>query len=613
MFPKFFLFLCSILISCLAMPVKAHAFFDWFSSLSPKAKRAQKILEGFDAKIEQALKDFDVPGLSIGIVVDGDVVLAKGYGMRDLERNLPVTSDTIFGIGSCTKAFSTFAIGTLIEEGLMEWDQPVCDILPEFCLSSQYATRNVTIRDLVTHRSGMARHAYMWYNSKCSRQELLKRLRYLEPACDIRERYIYGDLMYMVAGLAVEKVTQQSWENVISEKILKPLEMKRTNFSVADSKRDEDHAIPYVERNGTIRRMSFRDFSVIGAGGSINSTAHDLTHWLKMLLAQGVYSDRPLLSTTGLQEMFAGQVIVSGYAESKELLLNAYGLGWGIHSYRGHYHVSHDGGLDGFTSVVGVLPYDGIGIVVLANKNLSSLPRLIAFETLDRILELPLRDWLKEGLEQIQNGKKAALENQEAEGLQRKKGTTPSHSLEEYIGEYDHPGYGRVKVELKEGKLTASYNDITSVLAHWHYDVFSIVEDSEDLLVSREGTKFTFRNNLNGDVEELLIPFEPKTDDIVFKKVPDEQFSNLGYFRQFLGLYEIYNITVEIMIRDRTLVAIVPGQPIFELVPLLENEFSVKSMTSYNIRFVKGIDGQVEEVWLVLPYGAYSAKKINNR
>jgi len=602
--------LLSIVFSCLIMPAQVHPFFGWFDSLSEKAERAQKTLEGFDEKIEQALKDFNVPGLSIGIVVDGHVVAAKGYGMRNIEEQLPMTPDTIVGIGSCTKAFSTFAIGALVEEGLMGWDQPVSDILPDFRLSSQYATTNVTLRDLATHHSGVARHAYMWYNSKCSRQELLKRLRHLEAGCDIRERFIYGDLMYMISGMAVEKVMQKSWEEVIAEKILQPLEMKRTNFSVVDSKKDSDHAIPYVERNGQIRPMPFRDFSLIGAGGSMNSTIHDLTNWLKMLLDQGKYGEKTLISVAGLQEMFAAQVIVAGYAERKDLLLNAYGLGWGIHSYRGHYHVSHDGGVDGFTSVVGVLPQDGIGIVVLANKNLSTLPRLIEYELLDRILELPERDWIKEGVEQLQNGKKAALENKASEDLHRKKETASSHPLASYEGEYEHPGYGRVIVELKDGNLTATYNDITSTLGHWHYDVFSIVEDSEDLLVSRVGTKFTFRMNLNGDIEELLIPFEPKTADIAFKKIPDSQFTSLNYFQKFLGLYEIYGVTVEIGVRDRALVAIIPGQPIYELLPLSENEFSVKSMASYTVRFMKGPEGNIEEVWLILPYGAYSAQRV---
>jgi CubicO group peptidase (beta-lactamase class C family) len=522
----------SFLFVCFACHEKAYAAFNWFDSMSVKAERAKTLLDGFDEIIEQALKDFNVPGLSIGIVVDGHVILTKGYGIRDLERKLSVTSDTLFAIGSCTKAFSTFAIGMFVEQGLMGWDQPICDILPDFCLSSLYATQNVTIRDFLTHRSGMARHAYMWYNSNCSRAQLLQRLRYLEPACDVHERFIYGDIPYLIAGMAMEKIAKKPWEEVIVEKILKPLEMKRTNFSATDSKRDKNHAIPYVERNGTIRPMIFRDFSLIGPGGAMNSTAKDMTQWIKMLLAQGIYSDRTLLSTSILQEIFAGQVIVSGYAERKDLLLNAYGLGWYIHSYRGHYHVSHDGGVDGFTSVVGLLPYDGIGIVVLTNKNLSSLPRLIALEAMDRILELPSRNWLKEELELLQTSKQIGLENQEAEILHRKKGTTPSHSLEEYIGAYDHPGYGRVVIELMDGKLTAIYNDIKSTLDHWHYDVFSITKDSQDLLVSREGMKFTFLNNLNGDIEELHIPFEPKTADIMFKKIPDEQCPNLGYFYQ---------------------------------------------------------------------------------
>jgi CubicO group peptidase (beta-lactamase class C family) len=578
--------------------------------LSPKAQRAQDVMEGFGAISEQALIDFNVPGVGIGIVVDGQVVFAKGYGVRDVESREPMTADTVFEIGSCTKPFTTFLMGMLSDEGLLNWDDAIIDILPDFRMWDAYATQNLTLRDLLTHRSGMPRHDFMWYNSGLSRQEIFHKLRYLEPTCDFRERYNYNNLMYLTAGLAMEKVTGKSWEELIAEKILLPLEMSNTYFHVDDMQKSSDFAIPYVERMEKLRKMPFRDVSNMGPAASICSSVNDLNHWLKLLLAQGTYNGHTLLSPTTLLEIEAPQVIISGYAENKDAQLNAYGLGWKILSYRGHYFVSHDGGINGFTSVAGIFPQDGIGIVVLVNKNQSSLPRYLSLVAIDRILELPAREWLKEGMEQFLKSRKVAADNLLKEDLNRKKGTMPSHSIEEYAGRYTHPGYGMVTVEYKNGRLQALHNKIISYLNHWHYDVFSIVEESEDLIIPREGTKFSFRNNVKGEISELSIPFEPGVPDIIFKKQPDGQFTDLDYFRQFIGKYELYNVVAEVMIRDRTLVAVIPGEPLFELLPVTENEFTVKSMTSYSVKFVKAPDGSVEEVLLILPYGAFSAKPV---
>jgi CubicO group peptidase (beta-lactamase class C family) len=568
------------------------------------------MLEGFDSIVDQALKDFNVPGLGIGVVVDGHVIFVKGYGYRDVEKKLPNNGDTLFAMGSGTKAFTTCLMGILMEEGLLYWDQPVSDILPEFRLWDQYATQNLTLRDLITHRSGMPRHDFMWYNSGLSRDEILKKLRYLEPTCDIRERYNYNNLMYMVAGLAMERVGQKSWEELTTEKILKPLGMNSSHFSIELMKKSDNAATPYVERNGKLRKMNYRDVYCVAPGAALNSNMNDMTHWLQMLLARGAYNKTQVVSPATLQEIEAPQVIVSGYPENKEALLNAYGLGWGIVSYRGHYYVSHDAGIDGFTSVVSILPQNGIGIVVAANKNLTGLPRYITLEVMDRVLELPLRDWLKEGLEQVQKSRKSEQENKQQEDLLRKKGTTPSHDLSEYAGIYEHPGYGPLKIEVVDGRLQATLHNITSTLDHWHYDVFSIVAESEDMLITREGVKYTFRNNVNGDIEELIVPYESNSPDIIFTRRPDGVLSNLEYYRQFTGPYEIYGVVVEIAIRDRSLIAIIPGQPVFELIPVSENEFTVKSMSHYSVRFVKSPDGIVDEALLVLPYGAFGAVRI---
>lgn len=582
--------------------------FSWFDSLPQKAKRAKDVLESFDPLVEKALQDFQVPGIAIGVIVDGHIVYAKGFGYRDLEKKLPVTPDTLFAIGSCTKAFTTFAMGNLVDRGLIEWDQPVIDVLPEFRLWDQYATTNITIRDLLTHRTGMPRHEFVWYNSKMSKNEMLKRIRYLQPSFDIRERYQYGNLMYFTAGLAMEKATGQNWEELIREKILNPLDMKHTNFSVEETQKTDNYAFPYIEKNDRLKKMPFRNLSLIGAAGSLNSNVEDMTHWIQMLLAGGVYNNQVLISPATLQELHAPQVIVPGAPETKETLLYAYGIGWSILSYRGHYFVSHDGVSDGFTSVVGLLPSENIGIVVFANKNMTALPRYLSLEVIDRILELPNHDWFKDGVESIRKNKESTKETKLNEDRMRKKGTCPCHPLEEYVGVYEHPGYGKVTVELIDGKLEANYNDLIFVLGHWHYDVFSVAQEKQDMIVSIEGTKFTFCNNSNGDIGSLIVPFEPSADDIVFTKKSSDKYSEISYLKQFTGTYEIYGYTVEIVVRDHALVAIIPGQPNYELVPAAgENEFSVKTMTGSTVRFVMNGCNQVQEVLLIHPYGAFSA------
>jgi CubicO group peptidase (beta-lactamase class C family) len=594
---KLFFFLIPCLLNA--------GIFDW--SLSSKARDAKDALDGFDELIEKALIDFAVPGVAVGVVVDGHIIYAKGFGYRDIEAGLKVNKDSLFAVGSCTKAFTTFVVGNLVDEALIEWDQPVIDVLPEFRLWDQYATTNLTIRDLLTHRSGMPRHEFVWYNSKMSKAEMLKRIRYLQPSFEIRERYQYGNLMYFTAGLALEQMTGKSWEDLVRERILNPLNMTHTNFSVEETQKTKNFASPYIEKNDMLKKIPFRNLSLIGPAGCINSNVDDMTHWIQMQLAGGIYENQALINATTLQELHAPQVIVPGAPETKETLLYAYGIGWGILSYRGHYFVSHDGVSDGFTSVVGLLPGENIGIIVLANKNMTALPRYLSFEMIDRILNLSHHDWFKEGVESLRKNKESAKETRLKDDRMRKKGTCHCHPLEEYAGVYEHPGYGKVTVEIVDDKLEATYNDLTFVLDHWHYDVFNVVQEKQDMIVSFEGTKFTFCNNANGDIGELVIPFEPTAGDIVFKRKAEGKLSTLNYLKQFTGVYEIYGYVVEIVIRDHALIAIIPGQPNYELVPSAENEFTIKTMTGSTVHFMMDAINKVQEVLLIHPYGAFSA------
>lgn len=582
--------------------------FEWFDSLTPKAQRAQEIMKEFEPVVDQALVDFKVPGMAVGLVVDGELVYAKGFGYRDFDAKLPVTNETLFAIGSCTKAFTSFLVGNCVDEGLLNWDTPLIETIPELHLWDYDATYHLTFRDILTHRSGLPRHDFLWYNAKIDQKTLLKKLKYLDPVCHIKQRYIYNNLMYWLAGVGVEKLLGKRWEELVLEKILKPLNMNKTNFSVAESQQFHDCAVPYLEKNNQLHKVPFRDFSLVGPSASMNSNVEDLSQWLKMLLNRGSYKNRQLIQSATLEEILLPQVITTGTPEAQDTTFSAYGIGWSIHSYRGHYFISHDGISDGFTSVVGFLPRENIGIIVMVNKNLTALPRFVSLQMLDRILNLPTIDWIRQGLEGLQKTKIADLEKKGKEDPTRKLGTMPSHAIEDFVGEYEHPGYGTLLVDLFEGKLRVLFNEIPYILDHWHYDVFAITEEPETGIISLEGTKFTFRSDVNGEISEVAFPFEPSVKDIVFRRKPDLARSSVEYLRRFTGNYEIYGYTVDVSIQGGVLCAIIPGQPVYQLIPNGENEFRVKSKTSYLVRFVLNGNGAVEEVLLMQPYGTFSAK-----
>lgn len=583
------------------------SIFDWFHPLSDRAKKVQALLEKMDDSIEGALQDYRVPGLAIGVVVDGSLVYAKGFGFRDREKQLPVTKDTLFPIGSCSKAFTSFLVGTLVDEGVVSWDTPVSHFVPGFRLWDPYATAHITLRDMLAHRSGLPRHDWMWYNSSLSRADVMQRLRYLEPSCEFRERYQYNNLMYLAAGCAIEQLTGQKWEDLIRERILSPLEMPRTNFSIAEMQQFDDYASPYVEKDRRLQKMGFRDISLIGAAGAMNSNVTELSHWLMTHLNGGVYKGVSRIGLATLQETHTPQVIIPGAPEAKECSVASSGLGWWVVYYRGREIISHDGVSDGFTTTVGLAPQEGVGLVIMANRNLTSLPRFLFLHLIDQILGTPSVDWLSEGKKTLEVYDPAFHVQPPDSDAIRKKGSLPSHDLEDFIGEYEHPAYGTVIVDLEDGELKCSLNGISWSLQHWHYNVFSLQGESEATFLSREGTKVAFRSNIRGDVSELLMALEPAVSDVIFKKKEQGIHQQSSYLRRFTGLYEIYGYTIEISIRNHTLCALIPGQPIYELIPSSPNEFLVKAMPGNIVRFILAEDGRVEQIVLVRPYGSFTA------
>jgi len=573
-----------------------------------KKDAAIAALKGFDTVVDKALKDFNVPGAAIGVVVDGHVVLSRGYGLRDVDKELPVTSETLFAIGSSSKAFTTAVLGSLVDEGLIEWDKPVITYMPDFRLQDKHATHNMTVRDLVTHKSGLPRHDFLWYNSSKTREELFSRLGNLEPNVDLRERFQYQNLMFLTAGLLVERVTGESWEVQVKKRIFQLLQMKSSNFSVHASKKDEDHAMPYKEEKRKIVEMDFRDISTVGPAGSINSNINDMTNWLIMQLTEGKFNDKQVLSASVVKDMQTPQMIVSGYPTDKNRFLRTYGLGWFIESYRGNYLVHHGGNIDGFSAIVSMMPMEGIGIVVLTNKNGTRLRNYLPFEIYDRLLGLESGNWLVDGLDKRNKTLDSNEKAEEQKGEKRVAGTNYTHKLKDYVGKYSHDGYGVINITQERKNLVFEYNNIRAKLEHWHHNVFNSIGYDDDKTL--EDNKIQFRLNMDGDIAELMVPMEVRLSPRSFKRLPDDKLRDHEYLKKFIGAYSLPNQDFTIELKGATLYVNLPGQPVYELVPVKGTTFNLKGLTGFSVEFVEeGSD--INMVKFIQPNGIFEAKRKN--
>jgi CubicO group peptidase (beta-lactamase class C family) len=580
-----------------------------FSVERVAAGAARKELEGYDQLVQGMVDAWRVPGLAVAIVKDGEVIYQKGFGFRDREKKLPVTEDTLFAIGSSTKAFTTFVMGTLVDEGKLDWDKPVATFLPGFKLYDRTATELMTPRDLVTHRSGLPRHDLSWYNAtELSRKELVARLPYLKPTYTLRERFQYNNLMVLTAGYLVEQVTGRSWEDNVRERIFGPLGMTGANFSVEDSQKAADFALPYVEEEDeSIKLIPFRVVTNMGPAGSINASVHDMAKWVQVHLSGGKVGDRQIIGAATLADIHSPHMVIDEAAERPELSQPSYGMGWFIDSYRGHQRVEHGGNIDGFSALVTLLPQDGVGMVILTNMNGTGVPELLARHTADRLLKLEPIDWNRESLARWDV---ARAEQKKAEGRKeelRRPGTKPAHKLEEYAGDYFHPGYGTLRIDVQEKNLQVTYNHMTSPLEHWHYETWSGVKDIEPPIF--ENQRFLFETDTVGNVVAVKTNFEPTlTEGITFEKKPDSRLSDPAFLARFVGDYDLTGQTVSIQLAGNVLTVNVPGQPQYHLVPETGGEFSLKEASGFRIRFEEE-GGKVTGVTFLQQNGVFTARK----
>lgn len=420
--------------------------------------------------VERVRKEFDVPGIAVAVVKDGKVVLAKGYGVRKLGGAAPVTPQSLFRIASNSKAFTTAALAILVDEGKLGWDDRVVDRLPAFRMYDPYVTREMTVRDLVTHRSGLGLGAgdlLFWPSTSLTPDEIIRRIRFLKPATSFRSRYAYDNVLYFVPGQLIPAVAGRPWDDFIRERIFVPLGMSRTNVDSRSLVTDADVATPHSRADGQVVPMEQADH-VLSPAGSVISSVSDLAKWLIVQLHRGSLPDGGrLFSEAQSKEMWSPQTILppDNLPASN---FYAYGLGWMLRDYRGRKMVYHTGTVLGSVSRVTMVPDLDLGIVVLTNQEDAGAHAAVTWTILDQYLGAPETDWVAEF--RRPSGVEAA-----PPAPTRNTNSRPSLPPAAYAGRYRDAWYGDVLIEERGGKLVIAFThtrELTGDLEHWQYDTF---------------------------------------------------------------------------------------------------------------------------------------------
>ncbi len=448
---------------------------------SPQSLSAQQVdLEAIDHWIESLMDDWPTPGLAVGIVYGDSLVFAKGYGVRTLGAPQPVDAHTLFAVASNTKAFTAAALGLLIHQRVIGWEDRVVDLMPAFQMYDPWVTREMRIRDLLTHRSGLATFGgdHLWIGAANDRDEIIARIRYLEPVGPFRASFQYQNLMFLVAGQIIPAVTALSWEETVRQHIFGPIGMTESSTSVHDLEGIANVAAAHEVVQGELRPVEYDDVDGVAPAAAVNSNVVDMARWMRLNISGGVFEGDTVIPPAIAREMQAIQypLPVSEWSESHlGRRFNGYGLGWFVTEYRGRKMVTHSGGLTGMISLQTLLPEEGLGVIVLTNFAPDAPTQAITNQILDAYLGESGPDWNEFYVERRSRAERRASEEEGALQQSRARGTRPSLPLEAYAGTYSEAASGPAVVRLEEGHLVFDYNPRhLGDLEHWHHDVFRV-------------------------------------------------------------------------------------------------------------------------------------------
>lgn len=567
-------------------------------------------LRDFDAYMNQALVDWNAPGMGVCIVVGGKVVLAKGYGWRDYGQKLPFTAATLFPIASNTKLFTAVAAGLLVEEGKLSWDRPIREAVPSIKFYSDALDNSVTLRDMLAHRTGIHRHDKVWNKSEFTTGELFDRLRHLQPVEPLRQSFIYNNLMYAGVGQAIELITGQTWQAFVQQRLLDPLGMGDTVFSVEQMLRREDVVVPHTERRDTseIYRIPHAEQmrGAAPAGGMISSMA-DMARWLLALMNDGIVGPAQVIPRNVLKETLAPAVALpNGLAETRgfwELLNGTYGMGRHTAVYRGHLMTYHGGTLDGVHSQLAYLPRQRIGVITFVIGDHCALLRdTVVYNVFERMLGLDQTPWNERWLGIMGKLKQGITVARSKAGAEQVPGTLPSHPLQDYAGDYEHAAYGRLRISMKEAGLRFSFRGPELPLEHVHYDRFDTPDDE------REGKwSLNFSTDPQGDVSAVQMSLDQA--DAVFVRCVAEPAVDM--LLQLAGTYQtVSGLNWQVVLKDRTqLFLVFPGQPDLLLAPYKPRKFRIPQFADRTYEFVLEQDA-VKHLQITGPEGVYLLSRV---
>jgi CubicO group peptidase (beta-lactamase class C family) len=563
-------------------------------------------LQGFDSYMGQVLKDWNTPGIGVGIVVNDKLVFAKGYGYRDYEKKLPFTPTTLCQIASNSKLFTAVAAGMLVEEGKLTWDKPVRESVPTIQFYNDQLNNNVTLRDMLSHRTGVTRHDLIWFKSNFTRKELFAKLKYLEPQEPMRETFLYNNLMFSAVGHIIELKSEKTWEQFVRERILEPLEMSSTSYTISEMVKHPDHGVPFREKRDSFELYKipyYEDTEGVAPAGAIVSNIEEMSHWLIALMNDGKYNGKQVLPATVLKATLQPAIALPNTLGEAlgywELLNPAYGMGRETASYRGRLLTFHGGDLPGFHSQVSFLPNDRVGVIVFVIGDHSSpLYNVISYNVYERLLGMDQTPWSQRRLEQRLASKKAGTEARAKAGADRVPNTKPSHALADYAAEYENAAYGILKIGVKDKQLQFGLHEFQFPMTHFHYDRFDTPDDEQYGKFS-----VNFRTNPQGDIDGAAISLDEA--EVVFTRRPETLDAKL--LEKLAGTYLTpAHVKFQVFYQPGAGLSLVfPGGPPLKLNPVKGLQFRTPQFSDDIYEFVME-NGQVKALKERDPSGEFS-------
>ena len=468
------------------------------------ANAQEKIPNGLEERIEQIRKDWNIPGMAVAIIKGDKVIYANGFGVRELGKSAKVDKKTLFAVGSTTKAMTVATLAMLVDDEKLNWDDRVIDILPGFRMYDTYATAEMTVRDLLTHKSGLTRGDQVWFGSPMDQQEIFHQIRYLKPAYSFRSTYNYQNLMYLTAGLVSAEIHGDSWDNVMYKRFFRPLKMRTSVTNLRDLAKRSNVATPHGIVDGKLQPIEDRNLDNISPAGSVYSNVLEMSNWIRLNMNNGMFEGKRILSEAVVNEMQAPQMHASYYPGDEVTNFSLYGLGWRLSDYRGYKMVSHGGGIDGFITWTGFISEIDLGWVVVNNGGMRA-SYAVGREIIDAFLgKADDIDW--SGKDKKSYDKAIAVQDSIRNDVdsQRVSNTSPRLKNSGYKGEYDHDFYGRMTVSTSGNNLILSRGDaLKGTLSHWHYDTFRVRWNSPRER-ARYGSEFiSFHFNIKNEVVAL--------------------------------------------------------------------------------------------------------------